>query len=275
MNVILPIVASWWFSVANIVDETAPPPVQWRVEPAATAISPGGSIDLVCSLDIPAGWHVYWSDPGASGAPTNFEFESLPPGVVVEPVRFQRPSVFPTKVGRVFGFEDQLVAAARVHVPDTATVGSAIQLSVLGDWLLCQKACYIGGGEKTVTIHIGQEGVPTDAASLVKSIPSPVRSRPGTTASWDQDASQVVITGPMSSKGPPRAFIDRVAGVEVGHASVDVADGAFHLSLPVRLMPGDSMGEPAHVRGLLIFGSSRYDPAWSFDIACDADDSNP
>ena len=269
---LLSIVALWSMAWMNVADGSTSPEVQWHTEAAAFSTPPGSTVELVSVLNIPAGWYVYWTDPGASGAPTSFEFASPTPGVIFGQPRFQRPQVFSTKLGRVYGYEKQLVVAVQASVPDTVPLGSTIKIDVLGDWLLCREACFIGGGAQSITIQVGQDDAPTNAARLLHLIPQAITSRPETQVHWDQRTGTLSMTGPASTKGPPRVLIDRVPGVEVGQASVDLHGDRFQLSLPVQLVSADSVGQPPRVRGLLTFGPSRYDPSWSFDIACDVDD---
>ena len=45
----------------------------------------GGKVGVL--LEVEPGWHVYWMNPGDSGAPTTVSL-TLPPGFTAGPVRF-------------------------------------------------------------------------------------------------------------------------------------------------------------------------------------------
>ena len=50
-----------------------PPVVTLHVESGQPAMVRGAENTLLCTLEIPEGYHIYWSNPGASGTPTEIE----------------------------------------------------------------------------------------------------------------------------------------------------------------------------------------------------------
>src|SRR5438270_12740141 len=56
----------------------------------ATAVQPGKAFTVGIRLKIKPGWHVYWINPGDSGAPTTVKWK-LPEGFVAGPVQFPVP----------------------------------------------------------------------------------------------------------------------------------------------------------------------------------------
>lgn len=248
--------------------ESDRPPVLFSAASTLTSVAPGESVDIVCTFAISRAWHIYWTDPGTSGAPTDIEVLA-PEGVTVGKVRMARPSMLAASSGRVHAFEDEAIAAVRVDIPSTATVGSSIDVVIRADWLVCKEACFAGSGHATVRIDISVEsGLPTLGAELLTSLPKPIRMRPHTRTWWSASGRDLVMTGPVSAKGPPRVLIDRVPGVSAGQPEVVVDSKRFKVTVPVHLEPNNSLGQPPCVRGLLVFGPSRYDPAWSFEFAC-------
>ncbi|HJO15845.1 MAG TPA: protein-disulfide reductase DsbD family protein, partial [Phycisphaerales bacterium] len=248
--------------------ESDRPPVLFSAASTLTSVAPGESVDIVCTFAISKAWHIYWTDPGTSGAPTDIEVLA-PKGVTVGKVRMSRPSVLAASSGRVYAFEDEAIATVHVDIPSTAAVGSSIDVVIRADWLVCKEACFAGSGHATVRIDISAEsGLPTLAAELLASLPKPIRMRPHTRMWWSASGRDLVITGPVSTKGPPRVLLNQVPGVSAGQPEVVVDSKRFKVTLPVHLEPNNSLDHPPCVRGLLVFGPSRYDPAWSFEFAC-------
>src|SRR5688572_716189 len=58
-----------------------------------TRVAPGQELTVAARLDIEPGWHIYWSNPGESGLPTEVELVA-PPGFQVGAVRYPGPNRF-------------------------------------------------------------------------------------------------------------------------------------------------------------------------------------
>src|SRR5437868_3052839 len=92
-------------------------------------IKPGQPFHVGVLLQIDPGWHIYWENPGESGAPTRVKM-TAPPGVTVEPARYPIPKTF-VQPGNLtgYGYEEQAMLIARVVVPQDWPKGKSIDLT--------------------------------------------------------------------------------------------------------------------------------------------------
>ena len=133
--------------------------VQARIITDKSEVSPGASFFAGVLFSIKPGWHIYWKNPGDSGLATNVRFEapeSVEIGEVLWPLpdKFIQPGNF---VG--YGYHDQLLLFAEVHVPEGAVPGSEIGVVAKADWLGCEKICVRGKKDLTIGVAVGSSKV--------------------------------------------------------------------------------------------------------------------
>src|SRR5262245_16290061 len=68
-------------------------PVTARRLPELRSVTPGATLWVDLHLDIAAGWHVYWRDPGDSGLPTEIAWD-LPDGFRAGEIVWPAPERF-------------------------------------------------------------------------------------------------------------------------------------------------------------------------------------
>ena len=234
------------------------PPVS-MVAHSPEAIRPGHPFEIRCTLNIPERWHIYWEDPGASGAPTRIDVEA-PDGWKIGPLRFPRPRRMSEPSGMVNALEGQIELGIIIEPPSDAPHGIAT-ITMHGMWLVCRDRCFIGEATRTIAVHVDPN------ASGVHShldLPGPIHDRPETDVRWE--GHSLIITGPLDPSGQPGFIVSNQPGVEVGSPTIHLKESRFELILPVAYDAGDGDGHPARVRGLLTFGTRIADPAFIIDI---------
>ncbi len=232
------------------------PVVPMTVRSCTPTACMGQYVMIACSFSIPEGWRVYWSNPGASGAPTTIEVQG-PNGLIIDPVRYPRPRIFGDGSEATYGYEDQLTLLIPVRVPDVVPEGmKTLDLIVRGEWFVCRERCFIGSSTKSIQIPLGTKREPLESwvASLLGqfSWPKSLTSRPRTTATYED--GNLVITGPATKAGEIGFIPDPSPGVELGKHAVTINEGDFSVKIPVRTSPSDMLGQEPVVRGLLTFG---------------------
>ena len=102
----------------------APPP-QERNQVKATlladvaAVKPGATFNVGVLLEIAPGWHIYWTNPGDSGLPTQVKFQ-FPEGFKVGDLRYPTPSRFSSPDGAAsFGYGGSVLLTAAGARPRT------------------------------------------------------------------------------------------------------------------------------------------------------------
>ncbi|MFN9067140.1 MAG: protein-disulfide reductase DsbD domain-containing protein, partial [Bdellovibrionales bacterium] len=87
------------------------------------------------------GWHVYWKNPGDSGAATKFQFSShqVQVGATLWPYPKRLPVAHLTNIG----YENEVVYLVPIQTKSVEKVELKVQL----EWLVCKEDCVPGFGE--------------------------------------------------------------------------------------------------------------------------------
>ena len=227
-----------------------------------THVHSGGSGEIAVRFTIPKGWHIYWKDPGTSGAATELKMKA-PPGVTLGEVKYSRPMPIADPAGPVVGYERTAVLLVPFTVDAAVEPGTRFDVSIEGHWLVCKKICHIGLQRAQVQLHVEpgkQEAADGSTWLNTASMPRPFRDRPGSMRLLGVDWLE--LTGPLSPLGPPSFIPEHVPGVELWPARIKTTEGRFQVRVPYRLVQRDAVGHHPFLRGLLTFGTKPTDPCW-------------
>ena len=151
------------------------------LDAAHTAVPP--HVGLL--FDLEPGWHVYWTNAGDSGEPPAVKW-TLPDGVTVGPLQFPAPKRLPLGPLMDFGYENQVLFPAELHViantahaianpanaiGNTASATAAKPLSAVPiaadvSWLVCRQACVPGKAHLAMELPMGAAGASSAATPL-------------------------------------------------------------------------------------------------------------
>ncbi len=147
----------------------ADPVVQVELLPAWSHGLTGESLELGLHFTIPAGWHIYWSNPGDSGMPTEAAF-SGPEGVSFSPLRYPGPDRYEDAGGLVnYVYSGETVLFFDAQIPADATGPLPLKAEV--SWLVCKERCIAQTAsiEAVVPIKKKPRGIkPTNHERLTK-----------------------------------------------------------------------------------------------------------
>ncbi len=129
-----------------------------------SSLAPGASFRLGVLLDVEAGWHVYWRNPGDAGLSTEVGF-SLPDGFLADELRWPVPRVFTQPGGLVgYGYEGSVLHWVEVRAPRSFRVGSQVTLRGEAAWLACKEICVPDGGPLELVLPVEREASPARRA---------------------------------------------------------------------------------------------------------------
>ncbi len=229
-------------------------------------VGPGQTCHAVVSLDIDDGWHLYWINPGASGAATRIEIDA-PDGWTVGEPRYPRPRTFTGPEGVTFGYVQQAAIFVPLTAPAELTEGRA-KITVDVDWLACRRLCVMG--RKQMTLEVGTEvegdGPPRRDLRIERwrgLLPSPLATLEGAVASISDD--RLHILAPDGGETMEFLPIDR-PGVRFGVEQRTATGGWIEIRVPLDLAPENAGGQELVVEGLLIRGRKTTDPCWTIRI---------
>ena len=226
-------------------------------------VGPNQQFNIVMLIPPDDGWHVYWQNPGASGAPTEIEIQAPDGFAVGEPV-FPRPLVFYGEEGQTFGYSETAAIFVPVTAPAMLSDGQA-KFNITTSWLSCKKSCVIGEETKELLVatHALSQGPLNKDMQLsewMKKLPQPITALENGTCSVVGE--KLVISGSVQTG--PITFI----GIENKHVRfgtperLPITGALFWLHIPLILDEYEKNDEPLTVRGLLMIGRNGDDPSY-------------
>jgi len=249
---------------STLISAEPPPVVPFTARSTVQSIAAGDSFDLVCTLQVPVGWHVYWEDPGSSGMATSLSVRA-PEGFAVSTPRLPRPTTHPESTGPVNALFGEVPIAVRITPPHDVTLGADAAFELTAHWLVCREQCHLGEATATVRVPItAAPGPPTPAAAVAAALPPSIHARPDTTLTLSPH--DVQIEGPLGACRPPAFLPVSQPTVALGSPALTMTQDRFCLTIPVAYDLASGPPQPERLRGLLMFGTQGADPAWIIDV---------
>jgi thiol:disulfide interchange protein DsbD len=114
-------------------------------------ITPGQTLWLGLRFELAPHWHVYWRNPGASGAAPVLRW-MLPDGWQVGDLHWPTPQRI--RVGPLtnYGYEGAVMLLVPVRVPESPLPGGPLTLVADAEWLACREECIPETGRFTLEL---------------------------------------------------------------------------------------------------------------------------
>lgn len=137
-------------------------PVSVRLIGESDALVPGQTFHLGVDFEIAEGWHLYWKNPGESGAVARVDLE-LPEWLSAGEVQWPTPErlVLP---GDILDYvhHGSLTLIVPVTVAADAPVGASADIKADLWWLMCDDGiCVPGTSNETLTLPVASESKPS------------------------------------------------------------------------------------------------------------------
>ena len=203
-----------------------------------------GQTAAVVRFEIENGWHMYWQNPGDSGAPPLAQLQAVNGWTLLEPI-FPRPSILKTPDETEFMYDTSWEWLLPVQGPDgVAAPACSFDLS----WMVCKERCIVGRARVEFAAAPGE--IPAAGlARLGRSL-----ATLGATATFNSKDQTITISGSTSSAAAQSAAVPTVQfipgvipGVSLqsaGPFSVTVANEKFTLTIPIEIQPHNALGKP-------------------------------
>ena len=226
-------------------------------------IGPGQTSNIIVLITPDDSWHVYWKNPGASGAPTVIEIDA-PDGYEIGEPLFPRPTTFRDSEGLTYGYNNPVAIFIPVTAPDSVTDGQ-VTFQVTTLWLACNKVCVMGEKEIDFTLSVNshQQGpIHRDmrTSRWMSLLPRDISDLEG--GECDVIDTSLHIIG-ISDLHPVRFIgVDRL-GVRFGNPEIAYPEeGGFRLTIPLLLDFSLFSSDPMEIEGLLLLGRKNEDPSF-------------
>jgi len=252
--------------------------VSVRVTSSAPAIGPGEAFYLVAEFKIEPEWHIYWKNPGETGAPTVIDVEAPPSYTIGAPI-FARPMCIEAPDGVTYGYENRAVVAIPVTAPDNVSDGT-VTINTDITYLVCKGLCMMGSA--TTSLDIVTAAAPKNLKASLQELGSELGvSFPQPLDTLDTlDKAEIAFDGTVlrlafpAAEGAEIAFFPADSpGVRFEKPGIDFSGGRAHMMIPVELNPGNALGEPMRLAGLIALGKDQKDLCYEFDLPADVSDA--
>jgi thiol:disulfide interchange protein DsbD len=163
-------------------------------------VRPGATFRLGVLLDIQAGWHVYWRNPGDAGLPTDIRFY-LPEGFEAGPLQWPIPKVFQQPGDVVgYGYEGSVLHWVTVKSPSKLP-NAVVSIRAEAVWLACKETCVPDGGPLSLALPVAREPEATNRklfADWEARLPVPAQGAP--------DVASATVKGALGPDGKRGRF---------------------------------------------------------------------
>ena len=152
-----------------------------------TAVTPGEPFTVALRLEMEAGWHSYWKNPGASGEPTSIDW-SLPKGY--ETGSIQWPYPYRIEFGSLisYGYSDEVFLLTDITPPDTLTPGTTVSLDGKARWLICEEICLPAHSEIELSLPVTEDA--PEQTKWAEAFASARKKQPKAVTDWSVGAGR-------------------------------------------------------------------------------------
>ncbi|HHW78037.1 MAG TPA: thiol:disulfide interchange protein [Xanthomonadaceae bacterium] len=124
--------------------------------------TPGQTLWLGLRFELIPHWHVYWRNPGASGAVPVIRW-TLPEGWTAGDLHWPVPQRIPVGPLTNYGYEEAVTLLAPVRVPEGPLSAGPLTLTAAAEWLVCRVECIPETGRFTLQLPHPDSSAVADA----------------------------------------------------------------------------------------------------------------
>ncbi len=214
---------------------TADDHVEPRLIVDMDAATPEGRLRIGVCLTIDKGWHIYWTNPGDAGIPTQADFTG-PEGFKFSKTKYPAPFYFGAGTPLAgYGYEDKTMLYADVEIPEKLE-GGQVELTAKVRWLACKNKCIPGQAVLTAKLPVSEMcGEGEDYGlfeTCASNVPVAVADIPGLLVTGLLDVSAVapdspfeamfVVKAPAGKKLAPFADARVPAFIPMAHENYEI-----------------------------------------------------
>ncbi len=116
-------------------------------------VKPGEPVLLGFDLHLDPGWHIYWQNPGDSGAPPQVKWKS-PPDLRASSFKFPYPHRIDYGGLTSYGHEGRALLISEVQVPNNLVAGDEFTVDAHLGFLVCEKICVPADVDLSIAIPV-------------------------------------------------------------------------------------------------------------------------
>ena len=242
-----------------------------RLVSEVSRAAPGETVWVGLHLDMKAGWHTYWRNPGDSGQATALDW-TLPEGVTAGDIVWPHPEALPFGPLVNYGYEDEALHLVAITLPQDWPEGEPVRLEADARWLVCADICVPEDG--TVALELST-GAASETDPAVGSLFQRFRAQLPEPAGFDVaaragDRLELVVERALA-RGAEARFFPHEPGTIEPAAEQRVRRGAQSFTLSLR-PKAETVPEP--LTGVLVvserLGDQRFTEAFAVETEVQA-----
>ena len=191
--IIIAICSCWLWANPAMANPIITDNAQVSLVSEVQSIKPNSSFWLALRFQLREGWHIYWQNPGDSGARPMLKWQ-LPQGFEAGELQFPYPKRFLIPPLANFGYDGEVYLPVQVRSPANLSTSPnrAVKLQLRAEWLICEQECIPESGELSLTLPVGDGSIaPAQQALFAKirqTLPQPA-PQPLTFTSTEREIS--------------------------------------------------------------------------------------
>lgn len=143
-----------FIAVASHAQEVQLPHILVGLKAESGEVRPGDVAVLALDLKPEEGWHVYWKNPGDSGAAPKFRWDIQSAALKLSATHWPLPQRFYTKHLVNYGYGQQAALLFDFQVSDKARLGSELIVDLESELLVCKDECIPVQGQFRQTFKV-------------------------------------------------------------------------------------------------------------------------
>ncbi|MEX6633132.1 protein-disulfide reductase DsbD family protein [Hyphococcus lacteus] len=249
------------FSAAHAQTSIVNEYTQSEIIAETDAFVPGETTWFALRQELRDGWHVFWTNPGDAGLPLELDW-TLPEGFAVGDILQPIPEYIPVGPLASYAHEGEPVFLVPVRVPDNATIGDVIGVTINASWQTCEEICVPESGQfsfefpvkRTSKVNVAHADVFSDARSKL-----PENYAGNASFVAEGDRYQLVLSGFQGEKISEAFFFAEPEGLIEPSAeqAFSITDDTLRLSFKPGWL---ERFEEKSLKGILVFDSTASGP---------------
>ncbi len=208
------------------------------------SVRAGDAFAVALRFQLAEGWHIYWRNPGDSGAKPRVDWTLLPAGFEVGEIQWPWPERLPAGPLMNFGYEGEVLLPSPV-VPPTDLGAGTVTLQADVDWLVCKIDCIPESGTLELQLPVGTAAPQLDArwrdrfAKTRAALPEPLPGTASARTSATELFLQLDLPAEIAARVERASFFPDFDGAIVNAAeqTLEIAGNRLTLAMQRGYLP--------------------------------------
>ncbi len=222
------------------------------------SIEPGKTLTAGILLQMDAGWHTYWKNPGEAGLATDIKWK-LPPGFAAGPVEWPLPEKHAEEGDVItYGYGDQTMLMVPIAVPSDVAPGTTVTFSADVSWLECKSSCVPGSASVQMRLPVSATAGAPDHNDLFDKygqlVPPPHTDFDHFQIRTQASAKTITIDavfGSAPAAGTIDFYPESIPNAQLSRPSIRLHENTASISLTVT--PYERIDSAIDFHGVLVF----------------------